>query len=172
MVLGGSDLLAELINGFDVVNDILLGDSPPLDEVPVLLHDPLQLVFMLVSLLAHVLESFLQTLEGLFLSQLYVFQTLHLQDCDFPTQLLDAFSLFLFFVSLVLDLFIGETHFSLERTYALNFIRGHANGGTDIGCFLEYLIVCLFALLDVDQLLFISGLKCVVDVLILLTECQ
>ena len=66
------DLFAELFNGLDVVDDLLLTRLPFLHELTLLVLDAFVLLLLLLACLAQILELLSQLLQRLLLRQLHL----------------------------------------------------------------------------------------------------
>lgn len=170
LLTGQTDLLVQLLNSLQVILDLNLSLFASIDEVSPSLPDSLQFLILFLSLLDQFFILLVQVLQSLLFSQLNVLFSLDFQLSDVPTEHLDLLSLTLFLISLILHFLVGLRDLLAEGRYTFHFTRCHADSCTDVGGSFKNLSVKLLALLDKSELLFISGLQSVVNVLILLAE--
>jgi hypothetical protein len=164
------DLTTQVLNRLYEVYDLLLRRLSTLGQLVVFLTGLLTALLMLFSDLALLLILLFKEFKCLLIGELDILECLQLQCRYLVPQLLYFLPLLLLLVSLILNLLVGLADLGLEAADPLDLTGCHPNGGPDRGGLLEYLIVSLLALLDVEKFLLVGALERLVNVLVLLTE--
>lgn len=164
------DHLVELLHVVDVLDDLHLAALALVRQVFVELPHLVQFLVLVFPLLAQLFVAFAELAELAVLFEVGFLLGLALEDGDLALELADALALLLFFLALVLDFLVGLADLGFEGGDFFDFVGGHADGGADVGGFLEDLVVEVLALLD--ELLFsvVGGLERFVNLLVLVLE--
>ena len=164
------DHLVQLLHVVDVLDDLHLAALALVRQVFVELPHLVQFLVLVFPLLAQLFVAFAELAELAVLFEVGFLLGLALEDGDLALELADALALLLFFLALVLDFLVGLADLGFEGGDFFDFVGGHADGGADVGGFLEDLVVEVLALLD--ELLFsvVGGLERFVNLLVLVLE--
>ena len=164
------DHLVQLLHVVDVLDDLHLAALALVRQVFVELPHLVQFLVLVFPLLAQLFVAFAELAELAVLFEVGFLLGLALEDGDLALELADALALLLFFLALVLDFLVGLADLGFEGGDLFDFVGGHADGGADVGGFLEDLVVEVLALLD--ELLFsvVGGLERFVNLLVLVLE--